>query len=168
MEWGIGFDPNFMLKCRRVAKMINIERLGGFWTYFSNPPLLCRYGVGGRFWPLFLFKYRWVAKMINIERLGWVLNVFFKSTLSALVRGGWIVIHLEPRQNTLGRLWWPKLNVFLNLWNHVGRTADFALLWLVVMANFQAWLELWLGLWLTSDRYASLDYKLLPGYAKFN
>jgi len=29
-----------------------------------------------------------------------------------------------------------------------------ACLWLVLMANFQARLELWLGLWLTSCRYA--------------
>jgi len=121
MAWGGRFRLLFLFKYRRVAKMINIERLGwilnvffkstlivlvwcgvvgfdscfcsniagwlkwsilnawgGFWTYFWNTPLLCWYGVGGRFWPLFLFKYRRVAKIINIERLGWILNLIFQ------------------------------------------------------------------------------------------
>ena len=116
---------------------------------------------GGRFRPLFLFKYRRVSKMISIERLGWISNVFFKSTLSALVRGGWIVIHLEPRQNTLWRLRWPILNVRDRSWTFfflifgimLAALRNWACLWLVLTANFQARLELWLGLWLTSCRW---------------
>jgi len=60
-----------MLKCRRVAKMINIERLGtDFERIFQIHPYCVVMVWGGRFRPLFLFKYRRVAKMLNIERLG--------------------------------------------------------------------------------------------------
>jgi len=107
----VGFGPCFCSNIAGWLKWSILNAWGGFWTYFPIHPYCVGMVWGDRFRPLFLFQYRRVAKMINIERLGWILNVFFKSTLSALVRGGWIVIHLEPRQNTLGRLRWPILNV---------------------------------------------------------
>jgi len=43
--WGDRLRPLFNIKYRRVAKMINIERLGWILDVFLNPPFLCWYGV---------------------------------------------------------------------------------------------------------------------------
>ena len=78
MVWGNRFRPLYLLKYRRVAKMINIERLGWILNlFFQINPYCVGMVLGDRFQPLFLLKYRRVAKMIYIERLGWILNIFF-------------------------------------------------------------------------------------------
>jgi len=107
----VGFDPCFCSNFALWLKWSILNAWGGFWTYFSNLPLLCWYGVGGgRSRPLLLFKYRRVARMINIERVGWILNVFFKSTLTVLVSCGGVGFDSCFCSNTAGWLKWSILN----------------------------------------------------------
>jgi len=44
--WSVGFDPCFCLNIAGWLKWSILNAWGEFRTYFSNPPLLCWYGVG--------------------------------------------------------------------------------------------------------------------------